>query len=143
MDEPYYRPGEETEKPPVTPTLFTPQKPAGPDPVTPTPLPEGSETDRHAQLFAYDPGSGQFKPVEWTAGKLKVDAVFSGSISIGHVSVDNFIDQQFTVIDTTIVRDPMTNLVSLIAETDGVRTKNSIFTRDAQGCVTNIHEVLV
>ena len=139
-----YRPGDAEGIPPQSPTQFDPAKPAGPDPVSPMPLPEGSEVDRHAQLFAYDPSSGQFKPVEWVAGgKLKVDAVVSVPPGGMDVHVENWADEVFTVVATHIERDPATNLVSLIAETDGSRTKNSVFTRDADGLVTEVQEVLV
>ena len=144
MAEPNFKPGDYDGKPPSSPTQFDPAKPAGPDPVSPMPLPEGSEVDRHAQLFAYDSSSGQFKPVEWvTGGKLKVDAVISVPPGGMDVNVKNWADQTFVVIDTFITRDPITNLVSLIAETDGVRTKNSIITRDANGLVASVHEVMV
>jgi len=129
---------------PFVPTQFTPQKPAGSDPISPQPLPEGSETARHMQLFGYDPVSGTFRPIEWvTGGKLKVDAVVSVPPGGMDVNVQNWADAAFVVIDTLITRDPLTNLVSLIAETDGVRTKNSIITRDVDGQVVQVEEVLV
>jgi hypothetical protein len=91
--EPYYRPGEGTEKPLVVPTQFCPQKPAGPDPVSPMPLPEGSEITRHAQLYALDPVSGLFKPVTWVDGKLAVDAVIDASqITIGAIKIEDATD---------------------------------------------------
>lgn len=140
-EEPYYTPGQSDGVPPQSPTEFTPQKPAGPDPVSPQPLPEGSEEARHAQLFAFDSGSGTFRPINWVDGKLDVNATFSGTIE--DVTITNWIDQDFTVIQTQITRDPATDLVSLIAETDGVRTKNTVFTRDANNQVASIQEVLV
>lgn len=137
-DEPYYPPGQSDGKPPQSPTEFSPAKPAGPDPITPQPLAEGSESEKHAQLFAFDPASGNFKPVQWNAGALKVDLTLSGVV----VDID-WTDQYFTVIQTHIERDPGTGLVSLIAETDGVRTKNTIFVRDALGRVEDIQEALI
>ena len=71
-DEPYFRPGK-YETPADPPTQFCPVKPAGPDPVSPSPDPEGSETRRHVQLFGLDVGSGLFKPFIWKDGKLVVD----------------------------------------------------------------------
>jgi len=126
-DEPYYTPGQSDGIPPQSLTEFTPKKPLGVDPVSPLPLPEGSEIDRHAQLFAFDSSSGQFKPVSWQDGSLMVAG-----------------DVFAPIIDTHITRDPATNLVSLVAETDGVRTKNSVFTRDPDTLlVTRVQEVLV
>lgn len=137
-EEPYFTPGQSDGVPPQSPTEFSPEKPLGPDPVSPQPLAEGSESEKHAQLFAFDPASGNFKPIEWNAGKLKVDLAISGVT----VEID-WTDQYFTVIQTHIERDPLTGLVSLIAETDGVRTKNTIFIRDSFGRVEDIQEALV
>lgn len=142
-DEPFYTPGQSDGKPPQSPTEFSPAKPAGPDPVSPLPVPEGSSTEQHAQIFAFDASTGQFKPVEWTAGKLKVDATIEATIGEVHATIDNWIDEDFTIVQTQIVRDLGSGLVSLVVQTDGVRTKNTIFTRDVVGRVTNIQEVLV
>ena len=162
-DEPYYTPGQSDNRPPQSPTEFSPQKPVGPDPVTPQPLAEGSESEKHAQLFALDPASGNFLPVEWKDGKLKVDAVLDGSdIEIGAVEIKNrdtddrmIVDPDgsahVTIVDkinglpftTTIIRDPGTGLVSSVIEAAGGKTKTSTLTRDAEDNVATITEAIV
>lgn len=47
------------------------------------------------------------------------------------------------LVQTTITRDPVTNLVSQIDEDDGVFVKRSTFTRDADNRVTFIAETAV
>lgn len=161
-DEPYYTPGQSDNRPPQSPTEFSPQKPVGPDPVTPQPLAEGSESEKHAQLFALDPASGNFMPVTWKDGKLQVDATLVvGDIEIGAVELKNrdTDDRQIvdpdgsahvTIVDkinglpfaTTIIRDPGTGLVSQIVEAAGGKTKTSTITRDADDNVASIAEVI-
>lgn len=162
-DEPYYTPGQSDGKPPQSPTEFSPVKPTGPDPVTPQPLAEGSESEKHAQLFALDAASGNFKPVMVTPdGKLKVDATLVvGDIEIGAVELKNRDTDDRQVVDpdgsahvtivdkingepfaTTIVRDPGTGLVSQVIEAAGGKTKTSTITRDADQNVASIAEVI-
>jgi hypothetical protein len=70
------------------PTQFTPAAPSNVStPDVPLPLPEGSDNPKHVQVFAFDPLSSQFKPVNWVDGQLSVDATFSGSISVGAVTL--------------------------------------------------------
>ena len=128
--------GEESFRPGTGPQpVFVPTQedpvPLGLPPVSPIPKPEGSETPRHAQLFAYDASTNQFKPVGWMTGTGA-----QGSLSVS-------VDPLGPLIDTFITRDPVTRLVSLIAETDGVRTKNSIITRAPCGQVASVHEVFL
>lgn len=161
-DEPYYTPGQSDNRPPQSPTEFSPAKPAGPDPITPQPLAEGSESEKHAQLFALDAASGNFKPVEWKDGKLKVDAVLDGSdIEIGAVEIKNRDTDDRQVVDpdgsahvtivdkinglpfvTTVIRDPGTGLVSQIVETAGGKTKTSTVTRNADDTIASISEAI-
>lgn len=159
-DEPYYTPGQSDNKPPQSPTEFSPEKPSGPDPVTPLPLAEGSESEKHAQLFALDAASGNFKPVEVTSdGKLKVDAVIeTGDIEIGAVEIKNRDTDDRQVVDpdgsahvtivekvnglpftTTITRDA-NGLVMAITESDGNKTKTSTISRNPDDTVASIVE---
>jgi len=160
-DEPYFTPGQSDGVPPQSPTEFSPAKPAGPDPITPQPLAEGSESDRHAQLFALDAVSGQFKPVLWKDGKLSVDATLVvGDIEIGAVELKNrdTDDRQIVApdgsaqvsifekingvpINTVITRDA-NGLVSQIVEADGSKTKTTTITRDAEQNVASIAEAI-
>lgn len=160
-DEPYYTPGQSDGVPPQSPTQFGPEKPLGPDPVSPMPLPEGSEVDRHAQVMAFDPVSGQFKPVGWKDGKMLVDATLVvGDIEIGAVELKNrdsddrqivFPDGSAQVaifqkilgfpIGTVITRDA-NGLVSQIVENDGMKTKTTTITRDADQNVASIAEAI-
>lgn len=47
------------------------------------------------------------------------------------------------LVQTTITRDPVTNLVSQIEEDDGLFVKTSAFTRDANNLVTFIGETII
>jgi hypothetical protein len=136
---PYYTPGQSDGVPPESPTEFSPQKPAGPDPVSPSPLPEGSEEARHAQLFAFDSGSGQFKPIGIDGDRLKVDAQVD--ITIGDKPLPVAITLLLP-IQAMITRDPVTGLVSQIVENDGQRTKTTTLSRDAALRVSAIAEVV-
>ena len=82
---PYHRPGLDEGKPPTSPTQFCPEKPLGPDPVSPVPTPEGTEYDRHAQIYALDKTDGLFKPVCWVDGRLAVDTELVANIDFGAV----------------------------------------------------------
>ena len=85
---PFFAPGDYDGVPKQVPTQFTPTAPSNVNtPNVPLPLPEGSDNPKHVQVFAYDPLSSQFKPVNWVDGQLSVDATFSGSISVGAVTL--------------------------------------------------------
>ncbi len=84
-----YRPGIDCPDKPYSPTQFHPEKPAGPDPITPPPSDEGSEYDKHAQLYALDPASGLFKPCLWKNGKLQVDTELSDiTVTLGSININ-------------------------------------------------------
>ena len=70
-NEPYYRTTGDGEK--DSPTQFCPEKPSGPDPISVSSDPEGSETRRHSQLYGLDKDDGLWKPLCWKDGKLAVD----------------------------------------------------------------------
>ena len=162
LEKPFYTPGQSDNNPRQSPTEFSPAKPAGSDPVSPMPLPEGSEVERHAQTMAFDPVSGQFKPVEWIAGKMRVDAVLDASgITIGAVKVQDSAgtselavdadgSARVTVVDkfngrpiqTTITRGA-NGLVQQVVESDGFNTKTTTISRNADQTVASIAEAIV
>lgn len=109
-----YRPGIDCPDKPFSPTQFHPNKPAGPDPITPQALPEGSEHEHHSQLYALDPLTGLFKPCEWINGKLRVETEIGEiTVSLGKIKIEPTGD--------VVNEYDETSLVPVGAETDLVQ----------------------
>jgi len=139
-EEPYFTPGQSDGVPPQSPTQFSPAKPAGPDPVSPQPVAEGSEIGRHAQLYALDPATGQFHPLIRAAdGRLKVESsLIVKDIQIGAVEIkDADGDQRVNVVT---VGDLIDGLNALIVTNREMGNSRYFQLEDSIGIETN-HEI--